>query len=389
MNRFFACFVAALLLIAASPAQSQNAPALPYSPSLDVTSMDKSIDPCVDFYQYSCGGWQKRNPIPADQTSWSVYSKLYQDNLTFLRGILEEAAAAKGKRNQVTQEIGDFYGSCMNEAVVNQRGVKAIQGQLDAIAALQAVRGIAPLVAKVTLPFGQTLLFGAGSAQDPDNSAAQIADLTQGGLGLPDRDYYTKDSAKSKEIREKYVQHVEKVFELLGDAPDAAEKNAQTVMRMETALAKASWTRVEERNPYNLKDKVDMAGVENLAPNFDWPVFFRAADYPRFQIVNVESPKFFIEVNDLLGSEPLDNWKTYLRFHVANSYAPFLSDAFANENFGFYRGYLRGAKEQEPRWQRCVRHTDYNLGEALGQAYVAKVFSPELKAQAAGYGQSH
>ncbi|MFZ0394415.1 MAG: M13 family metallopeptidase [Terracidiphilus sp.] len=382
MNRFFACFVPAMFLSVASLAQSQNAPALPYSPSLDVTSMDKSIDPCVDFYQYSCGGWQKRNPIPADQTSWSVYSKLYQDNLTFLRGILEDAAAAKGNRNQVTQEIGDFYGSCMNEAVVNRRGVEAIQGQLNAIAALQSVRDIAPLVAKVTLPFGQTLLFGAGSTQDPDNSEAQIADLTQGGLGLPDRDYYTNDSAKSKEIREKYVQHLENVFELLGDAPNAAQKNAQTVMRMETALAKASWTRVEERNPYNLKDKVDMAGVEQLAPRFDWPVFFRAADYPRFEIVNVESPKFFKGVNDLLGSEPLDNWKTYLRFHVANSYAPFLSDAFANENFGFYRGYLRGAKEQEPRWQRCVRHTDYNLGEALGQAYVAKVFSPELKAQA-------
>ena len=382
MNRIFACLVAALLLLVASPARSQNAPALPYSPSLDVTSMDKSIDPCVDFYQYSCGGWQKRNPIPADQTSWSVYSKLYQDNLTFLRGILEEAAAAKGKRNQVTQEIGDFYGSCMNEAVVNQRGVKAIQAQLDAIAALQSVRGIAPLVAKVTLPFGQTLLFGAGSTQDPDNSEAQIADLTQGGLGLPDRDYYTNDSAKSKEIREKYVQHVEKVFELLGDAPSAAEKNAQTVMRMETALAKASWTRVDERNPYNLKDKVDMAGVEKLAPNFDWPVFFRTADYPRFEIVNVESPKFFKGVNDLLANEPLDNWKTYLRFHVANSYSQFLSDPFADEYFSFYRAYLRGAKEQEPRWQQCVRHTDYNLGEALGQAYVAKVFSPELKAQA-------
>ena len=240
MNRFFACLVPAMFLSAASLAQTQNAPALPYSPSLDVTSMDKSIDPCVDFYQYSCGGWQKRNPIPADQTSWSVYSKLYQDNLTFLRGILEEAAAAKGKRNQVTQEIGDFYGSCMNEAVVNQRGVKAIQAQLDAIAALQSVRGIAPLVAKVTLPFGQTLLFGAGSTQDPDNSeAADCRSRRRAALAFLTATTTQKTSAKSKEIREKYLQHVEKVFELLGDAPDAAEKNAQTVMRMETALAKA------------------------------------------------------------------------------------------------------------------------------------------------------
>lgn len=382
MIRVFACSVTVAFLSVASLPQSQNAPALPYFPSLDVTSMDKSVDPCVDFYQYTCGGWQKRNPIPPDQTSWSVYAKLYQDNLTFLRGILEEAAAAKGQRNQVTQEIGDFYGSCMNETVVNQRGVKAIQPQLDAIAALQSTHEIAPLVAAVTLPFGQTLIFGAGSTQDPDNSEAQIADLSQGGLGLPDRDYYTNPSAKSKEIREKYLQHVQKVFELLGDTPDAGQKNAQTVMRMETALAKASWTRVDMRNPYNLKDKVDMAGVEQLAPAFDWPAFFRTAEYPRFQIVNVESPKFFREVSDLLGNEPLDEWKTYLRFHVANSYSPFLSDPFAHENFSFYRGYLRGAKEQEPRWRRCVQHTDYNLGEALGQAYVAKVFSPELKAQA-------
>jgi endothelin-converting enzyme/putative endopeptidase len=344
--------------------------------------MDKTVDPCVDFYKYSCGAWQKRNPIPPDQTSWSVYAKLYQDNLMFLRGILEEASAAKSERNQVTQEIGDFYGACMNERVVNERGIKAIQGSLDAIAALSSVRDIAPFVAKVTLPFGETLIFEGGSTQDPDNSEEEIADLGQGGLGLPDRDYYTKDDAKSKEIREKYVQHVEKVFVLLGDMPEVAAKHAQTVMRMETAMAVSSWTRVETRNPYNLKNKVDLAGLKQLVPAFDWPGYYRTALYPHFEIVNVESPKFFKQVNDLLIKEPLDNWKTYLRFHVTNSYAPYLSAPFADENFSFYRAYLRGAKEQEPRWRRCVRHTDYNLGEALGQAYVAKVFSPELKAQA-------
>jgi putative endopeptidase len=387
MNHFFACSAFAVLASVTALAQSPTAPVLPYSPSLDVTSMDKTVDPCVDFYTYSCGGWQKKNPIPPDQTSWSVYAKLYQDNLIFLRGILEEAAATeaaatKGERNQVTQEIGDFYAACMNESAVNQRGLAAIQSQLDAIATLKSVRDIAPLTAGVTLPFGGTLLFWAGSMQDLDNAEQVIAALDQDGLRLPDRDYYTKEDAKSKEIREKYVQHVQKVFELLGDKPEVAKKNADTVMRMETALAKASWTRVERRNPYNLKNKMKMSELEQLAPNFDWTTYYREARYPQFEIVNVASPKFYKQVNESLKNEPLDNWKTYFRFHVADSYSPFLSQPFVDESFSFYLAYLRGAKEQEPRWRRCVQYTDYNLGEALGQAYVNKVFSPELKADA-------
>jgi len=380
MTRSTVCFAVAVLLALPAASQTSTEATLPYSPSLDITSMDKTIDPCVDFYTYSCGGWQKQNPIPADQTSWSVYAKLYQDNLRFLRGILEEAAARRTGRNKVTQEIGDFYGACMDENTVNQRGVGAIQPQLDAIAAMKSTRDIAPLTAHVTLPFGQTLLFGAGSAQDPDNSEQEIADLDQGGLGLPDRDYYTKEDNKSKEIRERYLQHAQAVFQLLGDTPEAAKKNADTVMRMETALAKASWTRVEQRNPYNLKNKMKMGDLENLAPNFDWTAYYREARYPNFEIVNVESPKFYKQMSDSLTAEPVENWKTYFRFHIADSYSSFLSKPFADENFNFYRAYLRGAKAQQPRWRQCVQHTDFNLSEALGQAYVAKVFSPELKA---------
>ena len=386
MSRNLACLlaapIAALVLAAASFAQSPATPALPYSPSLDVTSMDRTVDPCVDFYAYSCGAWQKNNPIPPDQTSWSVYGKLYQDNLQFLRGILEQAAATKGERNQATREIGDFYGACMNESAINQRGQAAIQAQLNAIAALKSAGGIAPLAATLVLPFGRTLLFDSGSTQDPDDSEKVIADLGEGGLGLPDRDYYTKQDAKSVEIRARYLVHVQKVFELLGETPDAAKADAAIVMRIETAMAQASWTRVEKRNPYNLKDKLNLAGLEQLAPGFNWSVYYRDARFPHFDIVNVESPKFFKQVNDLLKSESLDNWKAYLRFHVADSYSPFLSQPYIDENFNFYRAYLRGAKEQQPRWRRCVQYTDYNLGDALGQAYVAKVFSPELKAQA-------
>jgi endothelin-converting enzyme/putative endopeptidase len=271
-----------------SSAQSKEEPALPYIPSLDVTSMDKSVDPCVDLYHYSCGGWQKTNPIPPDQTSWSVYGKLYQDNLMFLRGILEQAGPGAAGRDAVTQKIGDFYASCMDESTAEKRGVAAIQPQLDAIAGLNSARDMASLVARLPLPFGRTILFAAGSTQDPDNSEQEIADLDQGGLGLPDRDYYAKDDAKSKEILQRYVQHVQKIFELLGDSPAAAKQNAETILRMETALAKASWTQVERRDPYKLKNKMKLAELAQLASRwrigriicaFTWPI-----STPRFSL---------------------------------------------------------------------------------------------------------
>jgi len=387
MKRMLACNIF-LISLAVSLASAQNSsgaaakdePALPYIPSLDVSAMDKSIDPCIDLYHYSCGGWQKKNPIPPDQTSWSVYGKLYQDNLIFLRGILEQSGPSTPQRDAVTQKIGDFYASCMDESAADKRGVAAIQPQLDAIAGLKSVKDMASLIAGVSLPFGRTLLFAAGSTQDPDNSEQEIADLDQGGLGLPDRDYYTKDDAKSKEIRERYVQHVQKTFEMLGDNAKAAKQNAETVLRMETAMAKASWTRVERRDPYKLKNKMKVAELNTLAPNFDWATYYRDLQYPKFEIVNVDAPPFYKQMNTEIASEPLDNWKNYFRFHVADQYAPFLSSSFVEENFEFYRKYLRGAKEMQPRWKRCVQYADYNLGEALGQVYVRRVFSPELKA---------
>lgn len=342
--------------------------------------MDRSANPCVDFYQYSCGGWKKNNPIPPDQVSWSVYGKLYQDNLSFLRGMLERAAASKAKDGSVTQKIGDFYSACLDEAAVERRGLAAIQPDLDAIAQLKSNHDLAPLVAKLQMTLGGGVVFTSGSRQDPDNSEQQIAGLNQGGLGLPDRDYYTKDDPKSKETRERYLQYVQKVFELLGDAPERAKTNAATVMRMETALANASMTRVERRDPYKQKNKIKLADLEQLTPSFDWPSYFRTLQTPAFEIINVVPPAFFKEVDNQLTHELLENWKNYLRFHLASSYAPYLSAAFVQEDFEFYAKYLRGAKELQPRWKRCVRFTDRDLGEALGQVYVAAVFSPQLKA---------
>ncbi|HZD95116.1 MAG TPA: M13 family metallopeptidase N-terminal domain-containing protein, partial [Candidatus Sulfotelmatobacter sp.] len=294
MKKLIACLplLFAALISSAQPTKPAE-PVLPYSPSLDVNSMDKSVDPCADFYQYSCGGWQKKNPIPPDQVGWGVYGKLYQDNLQFLRGILEQAAASKGMRDAATQEIGDFYAACMDESAAEKLSLGALKAELGEIARLKSARNLAPLVARLQLDLGGAVMFGSGSRQDPDNSEQQIAGLDQGGLGLPDRDYYTKDDAKSKETRERYLQHVQKIFELLGDSPDAAQKNANTVMRMETALATASMTRVERRDPYKRKNKIKLAELEQLVPGFDWPGYFRALKAPQFEIINVAPPSFF------------------------------------------------------------------------------------------------
>jgi putative endopeptidase len=361
-----------------TPPQQRTEPTLPYTPSLDPAAMDRTADPCVDFYEYSCGGWKKMNPIPLDQTSWSVYGKLYEDNLDYLRGILEEASTAKD-RDAVTQKIGDYYASCMDEAEVEKLGAKPLQTNLAAIQNLTSTKNLAGLIATLQLE-GISVVFNAGATQDPDNSDEVIVNVSQGGLGLPDRDYYLKDDAKSKETRERYLQHVQKMFELLGDSPEAAKSNAAVVARMESSLAKASLTRVERRDPYKQKHKMSVADLYKIAPDFDWNAYFAAGDVPKFQILNVGWPDFFQELDAQLKSDSLEDWKTYVRFHLANSRAPYLSSAFVNEDFDFYRKYLRGAKEIQPRWKRCVRNIDRELGEALGQAYVRKTFSPELKA---------
>jgi endothelin-converting enzyme/putative endopeptidase len=377
-------FLAAALLATAifsAPCLAQNpkaAPVIPYTPSLDPSSMDRTVDPCVDFYEYSCGGWRKNNPIPSDQARWDVYSKLYQDNLNYLRSILEKAATATN-RDAVTQEIGDFYAACMNEAEVEQLGAKPLAPSMDAIAGLHDKKDLAQLVAKLQLA-GVDVFFFPYPQQDPDDSNAVIMTLYQGGLGLPDRDYYVTEDAKSKETRDRYVQHVQKMFDLLGDAPDAAAKNAATVMRIETRLAKASLTRVEMRDPYKLKHKMSPADLNKLSPGFDWNAFFASLSAPPLTTINVTWPDYFADLNAQIDSTPIDDLKTYLRFHVAAAAAPDLSSAFVNENFAFNSAYLRGVKEIQPRWKRCVQYTDNDLGEALGQVYVRETFPPETKA---------
>ena len=277
----------------APTAQAKSEPALPYIPSLDLASMDKTADPCVNFYQYACGGWKKNNPIPADQTSWSVYGKLYQDNLQFLKGILEQASVNGGSRTPVTQQIGDFYAACMDEAAVEKQGMRPVVAYLGTIDSLKSAKELAPVVALLQRFYGRSVLFRAGSTQDPDNSEQVIAEVDQGGLALPDRDYYTKEDAKSKETRERYVQHVQKMFELMGENPATARNDAGTVMRLETALAKASLTRVDRRDPYKLKHKLKLAELGALAPTFDWKAYYSTAQYPADRDPECGHARFF------------------------------------------------------------------------------------------------
>jgi putative endopeptidase len=354
--------------------------ALPYTPSLDLPSMDKSADPCVDFYQYTCGGWMKNNPIPPDQAAWSVYGKLTVDNQRFLWGILDDVAKKTTGRTATQQKIGDYFSACMNEAEVEKLGATPLKPALDAIAALKTKNELSSLLGREHLANAtQGLFFGFGSDQDFSDSSQVIAFATAGGLGLPDRDYYTKPEAKSEEIRQKYLVHVQKMLELLGDSPDAGKREAATIMKIETALAKASLTRVEQRDPHNLFHKMDRKQLQALTPDFDWNTYLKTTGLDQVSTFNVTEPKFYQELDRQIQSNSLDDLKIYLRWHIVSANAPYLSSKFVQQNFDFYSHTLRGVEQIAPRWKRCVRLTDGQLGEALGQEFVNRAFSQETK----------
>ena len=355
---------------------------LPYTPSLDVPSMDLAADPCADFYQYTCGGWMKNNPIPPDQASWSVYGKLAQENEQFLWGVLEDVAKPSADRTAVQQKIGDYFASCMDEQRIESLGAKPLQPVLDKIAALKTKKQLAALLAdQHQKDYGSGWMFGFGSDQDFGDATQVIAFAHAGGLGLPDRDYYLKTDAKSKEIRDKYLQHVAKMLELTGESAAQSKKDAATVMRIETSLAKASLTRVERRNPYNLYHKMSPAKLEALTPSFDWPAYFADNGLSNISTINVTEPKFFQALNKEIQSVPLSDWKAYLRWHAVHSRAPYLSSEFVNENFAFFSQTLRGVKVLPARWKRCVRYVDRDLGEALGEEFVRRTFTADTKAK--------
>jgi putative endopeptidase len=322
-------------------------------------------------------------PHPPDQSRWDVYAKLTTDNQKYLWGILEEASKPSAGRTANQQKIGDYFGACMDETAAEKAGAAPLRPDMDAIAGLKQISGLPPLLAHLHLESSQTSpIFGFGSSQDYADSSRAIAFATAGGLGLPDRDYYVKTDAKSQETRARYVEHVAKMFTLLGDAPARANAEAQTVMAIETALAKASLTRVEQREPHNLFHKLTAAQLAALTPSFHWPAYWAASGLPAQAEINVTEPKFFEEVERQLKTRSLADWKAYLRWHLASNDAPFLSSAFVRANFDFYRKYLRGVAELQPRWKRCVQYVDEDLGEALGQVFVQKTFDPATKARA-------
>ena len=371
-------FLPALCLSAQQPA-AQPIQSMPYTPSLDVNSLDRSVDPCVDFYKFSCGGWQKNNPIPADQSGWSVYAKLGNENQQFLWGILEADAKATN-RTPVQQKVGDYFAACMNTAAIDALGIKPAQPGLARIDGLKTRPELIAAISDLHHAYPGGFFFGSSTGQDAIDSSLIIVELGAGGLGLPDRDYYLKTDAKSVKLREQYVAYIQKLLTLSGESGEQTRPDADAILRIETELAKASLTRVQRRDPHNTYHMMTIAELGQIAPAFDWPHYFATQGAPGITKLNVSQPEFMKAVQAELTAEPVDALRAYLRFHFLTAVAPNLAHPFEQADFDFYSTTLRGIPSMPPRWKTCTRAVDRSLGEALGQEFVKRTFTADTKA---------
>jgi putative endopeptidase len=348
----------------------------------DITNMDKNAAACDNFFQFANGGWVARNPVPPAYARWGAFEELAQKNQAVLKDILESASNNKRvKPKSLEQKIGDFYSSCMDEAKIEAAGIKPLESEFQLINTVNDANSLQDQIARMQ-DKGFRVAFGFGAAQDFKKSTDVIAQAVQGGLGLPDRDYYTKEDARSQQIRDEYQKHVAKMFELAGDQADKAAEEGKTIFAMEKKLAEASKTRIERRDPAANYHKLTRTELSELTPHFNWNRYLKNRGIPEVQLVNVGQPDFFKTFDAMIASVPLGDWKTYLRWHALNSFATVLSSPFEQEDFNFNGRVLSGTKELQPRWKRCVQGTDNVLGEALGQFYVEKTFTPEAKARA-------
>jgi putative endopeptidase len=375
MRKFYFRFITALALTLSlwTMAAAQNK-------AFDTSRMDTTVEACTDFFQYANGTWLKNTEIPSTESRWGTFNMLADNNNAILKDILETADKTEAAAGTDLQLIGDFYSSCMDEAAIEKAGAKPLKiffKQIDGIKTIPDLQRQVAIMHNAGLP----AVFSFSGGPDLKNSSMVIVNAGQGGLSLPNRDYYTKDDAKSVETRQKFMEYMTNMFKNLGDKPKTAAKNAKIVMDIQTRLAKASLAQTELRNPDNRYNKVSLADAQKITPDFAWEEYMKTRGVPAVADFNLGQPAFFKEANAMLREVPMENWKSYLRFMTVNSAAPSLSKKFADENFNFFGRYLSGAKERQPRWKTCVAATDSNLGEALGEEYIKRAFKPEARAR--------
>ena len=346
--------------------------------AIDTANMDLKADPGADFYEYANGGWIKNNPVPSDKTQYGSFTVLYDANQIKLQKLVLEAAKESAPKGSIAQKIGDFYNSGMDTLAIDKRGMEPILGHLAEIQALKSNKEILPQIAKMHQQ-GQHPFFYFFGSQDDQNSSMVIANLYQGGLGLPDRDYYTSNDARSKEMRKEYVAHIQRMFQLTGQDENDAKAMAASIMKFETRLAKVSLTRLENRDPFRTYNKMSLAELQKMAPEAQWQEYFTTLGLTNPGDINVRQTDFIKEAAKMLQDESLNDWKNYLSWNIINGAASYLSKDFEKADFDFYGTVMSGQKEQMPRWKRVLSNTSGSMGEAIGKLYVEKYFPPEAK----------